>query len=168
MKKTTLLLVALMFAFVCKAQWKVAVEDDGFDSKSYVATAISKDGEAKISLVLVKQGIVLGVRTPEIVYRDNDNDVELTFKINGENKTHKLTGWSSRGDSYIMLSPGGVHEIGELMTDEFVEDFKKASAIKLKISYSVPYRGTSYKSYEEYVFNMTGSTNAYNRVAKQK
>ena len=34
------------------------------------------------------------------------------------------------------------------MTDEFVDDFKKASAMKLKISYSVPYRGTSYKSYE--------------------
>ena len=162
--------MVLLFTYVSNAQWKVAIEDDGFDSKSYVATVLSKDGNARISMVQVEQGVVLGVNTPEITYRDHNNDVELTFKINGQNKAYNITGCSSRGDSYIILSPqkGDIHDIGKLMTEEFVADFKKASAMKLKISYSVPYKGSSYKSYEVYVFNMTGSTNAYNRIKNQK
>ena len=87
-----------------------------------------------------------------------------------ENKTYMISGLSSRGDSYIILAPqgGSMQSIGELMIDEFLNDFKSSSLMKMKISYSVPYRGSSYKSYEEYVFNMTGSTNAYNRVSNQK
>lgn len=170
MKKALLLSIALVFSIVCNAQWKVQFEDDGFDDQTYVATAMSKDDAARITMALVNQEVVLGISTPEITYRDSTNDIELTFKINGVNKIYKIIGCSSRGDSYILLAPqdGGIHDIGKLMTDEFVDDFKKASAMKLKISYSVPYRGSSYKSYEEYVFNMTGSTIAYNRVSKQK
>lgn len=170
MKKTMLLLVALVFACIGNAQWKVAVDDDGFDSKSYVATVMSKDGKAQISMVLVEQGVCLGVSTPEVVYRDHNNDVELTFKINGINKVYKIVGCASRGDSYIILLPqnGGLNDIGKLMTEDFVEDFKKASLMKLKITYSVPYNGSSYKSHEEYVFNMKNSSNAYNRVKNQK
>lgn len=170
MKKAFLLLAVLILACVGYAQWKVSIDDDGFDSKSYVATIISKDGNAQISMVLIEEGIALGVSTPEITYRDHNNDVELTFKINGQNKVYDIVGHSSRGSSYIILTPqnGGINDVGKLMTEEFVADFKKASAMKLKIAYSVPYKGTSYKSYEEYVFNMGGSTNAYNKVKNQK
>lgn len=171
MKKIVLLLVGLCFAFVGNAQWKVQVEDDGFDDKSYVATALSKDGNARITLALVEQGMVIGVSVPDIIFRDSTNDVDITFKVKGENKTYNIIGCASRGSNgYIILAPknGSIKNIGELMSDEFVADFKNASAMKMKVSYSVPYRGTSYKSHEEYVFNMTGSANAYNRVSLQK
>lgn len=170
MKRKLAVIAMLVLTSNAFAQWKVAIEDDGFDDRSVVATVLSKDGDARISMAKIDKGLVLGVRTPEITFIDKNNDVEITFKIKGVNKTYKVLGLSSRGDSYIILAPqgGNLNNIGDLLSDEFLTDFKSASLMKMKISYSVPYRGSSYKSYEEYVFNMTGSTNAYTRVSNQK
>lgn len=170
MKKASILLITLLFACVCNAQWKVQVEDDGFDDKHYVASAMSKDGEAKMNLILYDGNVVLTMETPEISYMKHYSKVEFTFKIKGENKICEIGGCASSGSSMLLLVPkgGGHTDLGKLFTEEFLSDFKNASLVKVKIIYAVPYRGTSYDTYEEYVFNMTGSTSAYNRVSKQK
>lgn len=170
MKKLVILSVALTLAYVCNAQWKVKVEDDGFDDRHYVASVMSKDGEAKINMVQLERGICLAIETPEITYMKRYCKVEITFKIKGENKTHEIGGCASSGSSTLLLTikDGSPDNMGELFSDEFLADFKNASLMKIKITYAVPYRGTSYDTYEEYVFNMNGSTNAYNRVKNQK
>ena len=170
MKKIVLLSAALLLAVVCNAQWKVNVEDDGFDDRHYVASVMSKDSEAKVDMVQLDRGICLAIETPEITYIKNYCKVEIIFKIKGENKSHEINGCASSGTSTLLLTVknGSTDNMGEIFSDEFLTDFKNASLMKVKITYAVPYRGTTYDTYEEYVFNMTGSTNAYNRVKNQK
>ncbi len=170
MKRLLTVFVMLALSSSAFAQWRVQVEDDGFDDKHYVASVMSKDGEAKMNLILYDGSVILDMETPEISYMKNYNKVEFTFKIKGENKTCEIGGCASRGASLLLLVPknGGHNDLRKLFTDEFLSDFKNASLVKVKITYAVPYRGTTYDTYEEYVFNMTGSTNAYNRVSNQK
>lgn len=170
MKRFCILFILLLSTIVCQAQWKIKYEDDGFDDKSYVAYSMSKDGAAKIHMVTYENDVILFIETPEIVYRSRANDVEITFKINGVNKVCKISGCTSSGSSSLMLTPkdGGMYDIGKLLKDEFLSDFKNASAMKVRVYYSAMYSGYEIKKWEEYVFNMTGSTSAYNKVLKQK
>lgn len=170
MKKTILLTAALLLTVVCNAQWKVILEDDGFDDRNYVASVISKDQEAKVNMVQIEKDVCLDIETPEIMYMKSYSKVEITFKIKGENKIYELGGFASTGSSLLILTikNGGPSNVGEIFSEEFLSDFKNATLMKIKITYAVPYKGSSYDSYEEYVFNMTGSTNAYKRVCNQK
>lgn len=170
MKKAIIFFTAIAFTIVCNAQWKVKTEGNGFDEKYYVASVLSKDGEAKINMILHEGKVVLDVETPEIVYRERYSTVEVTFKIKGENKMYEIGGSARSGSSLLLLTPkgGGPNDIGDLFTEEILNDFKNASLMKMKIIYTRPYLGSSISEYEEYVFNMSGSSNAYNRVLKQK
>ena len=147
----------------CFAQWNVKTVDNGFDEKHFEASAPSFDNNAQLEMVELKNRVILAVETPDIWYKNNYNDVILTYKIKGENKEYKIRGMASKGTHILMLTTasGGIDNIGDLMQGDFLTDFKNATAMKLQITY-----GASYE-YETYVFRMNGSTTAYNKIASQ-
>lgn len=163
MKRFVILSILITLAYCGKAQWTVKTIDNGFDEPQFEATAPSNDKSAKLAMVVLDNRVVLAVETPDIWYRNNYNNVILTFKINGENKEYKLRGLASKESSMLFIVPsgGGIKQIGDLLQGQFLADFKSATAMKLQITY-----GASYE-YETYVFKMNGSTASYNKVASQ-
>lgn len=155
-------MMTLLVPLFCNAQWNVGVVDDGFD-RFIVASVMSKDGEAEMNMLLHDGNVVLDLETPEVFYEKNVNDVEMTFKVNGENKIYLIKGFTKIGESMLILGPsfGSIDDIGNLLKGELLNDFKKASAMRLRIYYEPGEK-------LQYVFNMIGSTSAFYRVFRQK
>jgi hypothetical protein len=150
------------------AQWKTSVVDDSFD-KYIVSLNFSKDNGAEASLVLLDGKLIFSIMS-DLNFEDHYNDVEITFKLSDGNKEYKITGGTPSNSKTLVLLPknGVIGDAGNLLKGEFLSDFKKAISMKVKISYDRYYKGYTYKAWETFVFDMSGSTNAYNRVSTQK
>lgn len=167
MKKIVIMMTMCFLSRSIFAQWKVETIDDGFD-KYKQAWVMTSDKDARLDLIPYKGKVVLAIETPLINYSNTKNNVEISFKIKGEKRTYNVTGYASKSSSmvYFTKKDSNFDDMDLLSSESFLADFKSATALKVKIVYSKLY-DTDYK-WEEYVFNMTGSTKAYNSIANQK
>ncbi len=154
------------------AQWEVEIEDDGFE-RSVKAIVKAKGKNAYLGLTFYDQNVVLTILTGEIQLKNDITNVTVLMKVGDNVKEYSVIGlpW----DKHMMtlsprLSPEDVEldNMLSLMNGQFLSDLKMATAMKLKIEYQKYFDGEYVPDVEIYVFNMTGSTNAYNRVKTQK
>jgi hypothetical protein len=168
MKRLFLVFLVFVIHVSVFAQWEVKVTDDGFE-KSVSSMVKAKDGNAYLGLYFSDPNVGLTLLTDEISFKTYFTKVKVFMKVGDKVKEYATTGCSIK-NHIMILSPEDVDldNMLSLMRGQFLYDFKMATALKLKIEYQRYDDGEYVTDWKEFIFDMTGSTNAYNRVKTQK
>ena len=172
MKRFFFVLLVLAININVFAQWEVNVTDDGFE-RSVASMVKAKGRNAYLGLSFFDPNVVLTILTDEIRFKTDITEVKVFMKVGDKVKEYSVIGLPLANHMMTLspiMSPEDVNldNTLSLMSGQFLSDFKMATALKLKIEYQRYFDGVYITDWEDFVFNMTGSTNAYNRVKTQK
>lgn len=172
MKKIVILLEMMIIATVSMAQWEIVTFNNGFDKPKYYDYAylfdetgtpfIKSDGtiirtHTKCEMIKFGESPVLTLSYGGKYGTDGKRyNVKIVFKVNGVNKTYNVIGIDYLYRNLVLSPDTNIENITKLMKGQFLNDFRNASKMKIEVD-----------DYIE-VYNMRGSTNAYNKVKHSK
>lgn len=163
MKKIVILLGMMIIATVSMAQWEISFFNNGFDKPKYYDYAYLSDETAtpgrrtKCEMIKFGESPVLALSYGGNYGTDGKRyNVKIVFKVNGVNKTYNVIGIDYLYRNLVLSPDTNIENITKLMQGQFLNDFRNASKMKIEVG-----------DYIE-VYNMRGSTNAYNKVKHSK
>jgi len=126
MKKVILSGALLCAITTAKAQWTNKNVDNGIDDPYKICyTEINNNARLKLEN---SDGKLL-FYISGLYFCDEFPNVDIVFVVNGENKKYKTIGAKSEDSKIVFLS-------FDLMAEDFGEDFKKATSVKVRINES--------------------------------
>lgn len=134
------------------SQWVNKPVNNGFDDPYHIAYNYAKnDGNIMVKLENVDREIAFYIQGE--YFCEDGVRVDVSFLVNGEYKKYFATGRLSSDNTCLFL-------IDDMRIDITLEDFKKASMMKVRINDTIC--GEAILN-----FSMAGSTSAYNFVVNQ-
>jgi hypothetical protein len=150
MKKVINLVLAVLITGCINAQWSYKLVDNGFDEPYRIATT-PINNSAYAYMLNLDSAVVLAITGG--YYCDDYPTVDVVLTVNGIDKRFQFDSYKSKSSDIIYIT----WNMGE--NPEFVNDFRTASNMKLRIN-------ESYCTTEVYTYKMTSSKAAYDYVAK--
>lgn len=145
MKKVINLVLAVLITGCINAQWSYKLVNNGFDEPYKMATT-PINNSAYMYMLNLDSAVVLSVTGG--YYCDDYPTVDVVLTVNGVDKKFQFESYKSKSSDIIYIT----WDMDE--NPEFVNDFRSASNIKLRIN-------ESYCTTEVYTFNMSKSKAAY-------
>lgn len=150
MKKIISVLGAILITGCVSAQWTYKVSNNGFD-EPYKIAYTPENNSASLYLTKIDTSVLFFVSGG--YYCDDDPTVDVVFVVNGVDKKFSVEGSRGSSSSIVYIS-------WDLEEDPlFLEAFKKASTVKIRIN-------ESYCTTEIYTFKMGSSKAAYEFMIK--
>jgi hypothetical protein len=150
MKKVINLVLAVLITGCVNAQWSYEVINNGFDEPYRIATT-PVNNDAYAYMLNLDSAVVLAVIGG--YYCDDYPTVDVVLTVSEVNKKFQFNSYKSKSSDIIYIT----WDMGE--NPEFVNDFKRASNMKIRIN-------ESYCTSEIYTYKMTSSKAAYDYIAK--
>jgi hypothetical protein len=149
MKKLVLSVSVVLASMTAKAQWAYQNVDNGIDDPYKIAYTTKEGSEyLKIEnldgeLAFYLTGSYFCEETPE---------VDIVFVVNGQNKKYKIIATKSTSSKTVYFT-------FNLMNETYIEDFKNASSVKVRVN-------ETYCTTDVFTFSMDKSKSAVEFMLK--
>jgi hypothetical protein len=145
--KKIILSVAMLATTLCFSQWTTKTIDSQFDGKFKKAyTKTSNNG----FLAMEKGEVQPFFYLRGSYFCDDTAEIDIVFEVNGQNKKHTIYATKSKDSNVYYFEESS-------WTENFISDFKNAHICYIRVN-------QEYCQDDYYVFNMSGSTAAYNFI----
>ena len=148
--KSLFLFIAVVLSTTVYGQWVYKTVNNGFDP----AYKIAYCGTGKVYLKLENVDTLVSFYIAGTYTCDANPSVDISFVTASGNKVYTVIGTTGSSNQIVFLVDDMYSIPG------FIEDFKAASSIKIRIN-------ESYCDTDVYEFKMTGSTAAFNFMNKR-
>ena len=143
MKKLVLSVAVVLASMTAKAQWAYQKVDNGIDDPYKIAYTTKESDE---TLKMENLGGELVFYITGSYFCEESPEVDIVFVVNGENKKYRITASKSKSSKTVYFT-------FNLMNEAYIEDFKNASSVKIRVN-------ETYCTTDVFTFGMTQSKSA--------
>jgi hypothetical protein len=149
MKKLILSSALLCAITTAKAQWTYKNVDNGID-EPYKICYTESNNSAYLKLENYEGKVMFYISGS--YFCEDFPTADIVFTVSGETKKHQVIGARSKDSKLVFLS-------FDIASEEFYEDFKKASSVKVRVN-------ETYCTTDVFTFNMANSKSALEFMLK--
>jgi hypothetical protein len=148
--KKVITIAALVIGMIASAQWKNKTINSEFDGRFKKSICKGNDGSF-LSMELDDETNTPFLALYGSYFCDDEPTIDLVLVVNGVNVLYSIPVLKSSNSHYYYFN-------NDIWTNEFSNDFKLASKCLIRTN-------QSHCTTDYYVFNMSGSTSAYNFIS---
>ena len=124
MKKLVLSVAVVLASMTAKAQWVYQKVDNGIDDPYKIAYTDNK-GEATLKIENLDGELAFYITGS--YFCEEFPKVDVVFVVNGENKKYQVTASKSSSSKTVYIT-------FNLTNESYIEDFKNASSVKVRVN----------------------------------